>query len=200
MTAEQPLFMLLMAAMALGWAATVAADQCPATGQTTVYRTGDDGDIQAGATLRYTDNGDGTVTDKNTKLTWEKKSDDGTIHDMDNVYTWEDAFAVHVESLNTANFAGHNDWRLPNAKELMNIMDLENFNPIVSSAFNTNCVPNVTVVDGSCTAASNYWSSTTLAPSSGGSLAYVEDFIFGFVLAFGKGDSFRVRAVRGGSP
>ena len=38
-----------------------AAQQFPATGQTTVYRAGDDGDIQAGATLSYTDNGDGTV-------------------------------------------------------------------------------------------------------------------------------------------
>jgi hypothetical protein len=38
-------FIVLAAAMALGWAATVAADQFPATGQTTVYRTGDDGDI-----------------------------------------------------------------------------------------------------------------------------------------------------------
>ena len=40
--------------------------------------TGQDGDIQAGATLSYTDNGDGTITDNNTGLMWEKKSDDGT--------------------------------------------------------------------------------------------------------------------------
>jgi hypothetical protein len=69
----------------------------PATGQTTCYDsagtviacagTGQDGDIQAGATLRYQDNGDGTVTDKNTGLVWEKKSDDGGIHDMDNLYS-----------------------------------------------------------------------------------------------------------------
>jgi hypothetical protein len=69
---------------------------------------------QAGATLDYTDNGDGTITDNDTGLQWEKKSDDGTIHDKDNTYTWEDAFAVHVATLNAEEFAGHTDWRLPN--------------------------------------------------------------------------------------
>lgn len=81
--------------------------QFPATGQTTVHRAGDDGDIQAGATLSYTDNGDGTITGNNTGLQWEKKSDDGSIHDKDTLYTWENAFAVHVAGLNTAPcFAG----------------------------------------------------------------------------------------------
>jgi hypothetical protein len=36
----------------------------PATGQTTSYAPGDDGAIRAGAALSYTDNGDGTITDK----------------------------------------------------------------------------------------------------------------------------------------
>jgi hypothetical protein len=69
MTLKQPLFTLIVAALALGWAATVAADQFPATGRTSIYHPGDDGDIQAGATLSYKDNGDGTITDKNTHLT-----------------------------------------------------------------------------------------------------------------------------------
>src|SRR4030095_1336400 len=64
----------------------------PATGQTTCWDssgvvipcagTGHDGDIQAGATLAYTDNGDGTITDNNTGVMWEKLSDDGSIHDQ----------------------------------------------------------------------------------------------------------------------
>ena len=56
-------------------------------------------------------NGDGTITGNNTKLMWAKKSDDGTIHDKDNSYTWANAFAVHIATLNSTNFAGHNDWR-----------------------------------------------------------------------------------------
>src|SRR5437773_4101103 len=65
-------------------AAHLSRQAFPATGQTTVFHTGDDGDIQAGATLSYTDNGDGTITDNNTCLIWEKKSFDGTIHDVNN--------------------------------------------------------------------------------------------------------------------
>ena len=101
---------VVVAALALGWAATVAAAQFPATGQTLCYSnegpivcagTGQDGDIQAGATLSYTDHGNGTITDENTRLVWEKKSFDGSIHDVDNGYTWDDAFTMHVATLNT---------------------------------------------------------------------------------------------------
>jgi len=45
----------------------------PKTGQTTVYSTGDDGDIQAGVSWpspRFMDNGDGTITDNLTGLMW----------------------------------------------------------------------------------------------------------------------------------
>ena len=47
----------------------------PQTGQTTVYRTGDDGTFQAGRkwTNRFVDNGNGTVFDRATGLTWVKQ-------------------------------------------------------------------------------------------------------------------------------
>jgi hypothetical protein len=62
----------------------------PATGQTTSYVADDDGDIRAGATLKYRDNGDGTVTDENTNLMWEKKDQTGGgLHNWDNTYPWE---------------------------------------------------------------------------------------------------------------
>jgi len=61
----------------------------PATGQTTSYAAGDDGAIKAGAPLSYTHNGDGTITDNNTKLMWEKKSNgDGSLHEMTYSYPW----------------------------------------------------------------------------------------------------------------
>lgn len=44
-----------------------------------------------GPELSYTDNGDGTVTDNNTLLMWEKKDDNGGIHDKDNFYSWTDS-------------------------------------------------------------------------------------------------------------
>ena len=62
----------------------------PATGQTTSFVAGDDGDIRAGAPLRYRDNADGTITDKNTKLMWEKKDQaSGGLHNWNNTYPWE---------------------------------------------------------------------------------------------------------------
>jgi hypothetical protein len=196
-------------AAALSGSLPPACQKFPATGQKTCWDsrenviscagTEQDGEIQAGATLSYTDNGDGTITDNNTGLVWEKQSGDGTIHGVGNTYTWENAFAVHVASLNTANFAGHNDWRLPNYKELTSILNLEKFNPAVSRVFNNNCVVGATVRTGSCTAASLYWSSTTNAINSVS--AWGVDFSVGGVDASGKGrDDLHVRAVRGGSP
>jgi hypothetical protein len=134
--------------------------QFPATGQTTCYSaaggviacpgTGQDGDIQAGATLSYTDNGDGTITDNNTGLMWEKQSDDGSIHDQDNPYIWADAFD-HIDMLNATAFAGYTDWRLPNIKELLSILNYEVSDPAVSPAFDTDCTPGCTVLTCSCT-------------------------------------------------
>src|SRR5436189_5183166 len=95
---------------------------CPllATGQTTCWDTngnvipcagtGQDGDLRKGAPLSYTDNGNGTVTDNNTGLVWEKLSMDGSVHDVSTTYPWANAFAQHVATLNSTNFAGHNNW------------------------------------------------------------------------------------------
>jgi hypothetical protein len=63
----------------------------------------------------FRDNGDGTVTDRATGLMWTK-ADSGTG------LNWQQALAW-VQEKNTANFLGHRDWRLPNAKELQSIVD-----------------------------------------------------------------------------
>jgi Protein of unknown function (DUF1566) len=194
-------------------ACQAGAQAFPATGQTTCWNsagavisctgTGQDGDIQAGATLSYTDNGDGTITDNNTKLVWEKQSvAEGSIHDMDNAYTWADAFAVHVAGLNAANFAGHNDWRLPNVKELLSIVDYQNRSPAVAPAFhNESCIGGASALTASCTRGEPYWSSTTSAdtPNFAPTFAHFVNFLNGFVSVLNKSDSHRVRAVRGGS-
>ncbi|MHC5010567.1 MAG: Lcl C-terminal domain-containing protein, partial [Planctomycetota bacterium] len=64
----------------------------------------------------FHDNGDGTVTDRATGLTW-MKGDSGHLRAgprADGTLTWEEALAF-AEGLE---HAGHADWRLPDAKEL----------------------------------------------------------------------------------
>ena len=60
------------------------------------------------------DNGDGTVTDYATGLMWQK-ADNGKIYD------WKDALAY----ADTLSLAGYTDWYLPNAKELVSIVDYD---------------------------------------------------------------------------
>jgi hypothetical protein len=60
----------------------------------------------------FVDNGDGTITDRATGLTWAQG-------DSGSGMVWGDALA-YCEGLT---LAGHDDWRLPNAKELQSIVD-----------------------------------------------------------------------------
>jgi hypothetical protein len=195
-------------------ASVCAAPHCqafPATGQTSSFHTDDDGAIQAGAPLSYTDNGDGTITDNNTGLVWEKLSMDRSIHDVRNNGTWGQAF-FRVEALNSMNFAGHNDWRVPNVKELLSIVNYGTFNPAVSAAFYTNCTEGCTPTSCSCTADSStelavalpsvYWSSTTDASAPAEKAfpgnAWSVYFRSGFLGANVKENNYFLRAVRGG--
>lgn len=176
----------------------------PVTGQTGCWDssglaipcagTGHDGELQTGAPLGYTDNGDGTITDNNTGLMWAKKSDDGSIHDKDNTYTWSNAFAVYVAGLNAANFAGHNDWRLPNAKELQSIVNHQT--NTTSAIFNAGCGAGCSVLTCGCTVAGFHWTSSSAAASP--ATAWYVRFDTGTVGPFGKGNALLVRAVRGG--
>ncbi len=115
---------------------------CPATGQERCWDgfgaliecpgTGQDGEIRAGAALDYMDNEDGTITDLNTGLMWEKKSNDGGLHDKGNTYPWwsttVDAIWDWLDDVNAeggTGFAGYSDWRIPNVKELHSLSDYE---------------------------------------------------------------------------
>ncbi len=73
---------------------------------------GQDADYLAGSAMSFEDNGDGTVTDPNTGLTWQQvPSSDG--------FTWQEA----VDYADELELAGYDDWRLPSAKELFTISD-----------------------------------------------------------------------------
>jgi hypothetical protein len=63
----------------------------------------------------FVDNGDSTITDNATGLMWAK-------YDSQTGMNWQSALAW-AQTKNNANYCGHNDWRLPNAKELQSILD-----------------------------------------------------------------------------
>lgn len=152
------------------------------TGQTTKYRTGDDGDLEKGTPKtppRFTDNGDGTITDNATGLMWAKDKDGGGCANGGKK-DWPDA----IDWANSLDFAGHSDWRLPNFKELLSIVDYSVYNPSIDTTYFTS-LPD------------EYWSSTTAASLT--THAWIVDFLYGMVSAYIKStDIFYVRAVRGG--
>src|SRR5882757_2638486 len=105
------------------------------------------GTALAQAEDRFIDNGDGTISDTQTGLMWEKKTanpglpDRSNVHDVKNRYVWSDlgaapngsAFTKFLYGFNGGTspdgtstsgcFAGHCDWRLPLIEELAGIVD-----------------------------------------------------------------------------
>lgn len=177
------------------------------TGQTTCYNsvgtvincpgTGQDGEVQKGRTRSYTVDVIGlTITDNATGLEWEVLcalliGSCPVINRVDNaIFHWDEAFQK-IADLNNANFAGHNDWRLPNINELQTLVDYGRIDPAIDPVFFSFT---------SFTQSSLYWSSTSYQNLP--SRAWGVDFNDGRVLPNSKlGGSFvdYVRAVRGGS-
>lgn len=87
---------------------------------------GQDAQYQGNATS-YTLNGNGTVTDNNTGLTWAQTTDingDGEINAADKV-TYDQA-ASYASQLT---LGGYNDWRVPTIKELYSLMMFDGEDP-----------------------------------------------------------------------
>lgn len=144
---------------------------------------------------RFVDNGDQTVCDNLTGLTWERKDALGGLHDEGATFSWSSvapwreegaAFAVFLDGLNGASFGGARGWRLPTFAEL---------ETIVSQAYPCAASPCIDAAFGP-TKASVYLSSTTNALNP--AAAWSVDFASGLVLPGIKASAFAVRGVRGG--
>jgi hypothetical protein len=164
-----------------GWVSVPCAEAAGA-GQDGSYATGCPSDgrfvLNDGGTPE--DRSDDTVTDNCTGLMWQRDTadvnGDGQSTGQD-FLPWCEALA-YAENLS---FAGHDDWRLPNVRELQSIVDYGLFNPSIDPVF------------GAFSFA--YWSSTTHALFPGS--AWIVHFDCGGVGGV-QGGVYYVRAVRSG--
>jgi len=117
-------------------------------------------------------NGDGTVTDTSNGLMWQQATASSK--------NWKSTLS-YCEGLSVA---GYTDWRLPNFKESLSIVDYGRYDP----AIDTDYFPD--------TVSSHYWSSTALAGGFWG--AWIINFHGGYDVRREKSNSYYVRAVRGG--
>ena len=106
----------------------------------------------------FQNNNDGTITDNATGLMWtQDDSGEGLI--------WEDALSY----ADSYEFAGHSDWRLPNAKELQSIVDYTRSlqttdSPAIDTIFNCTQISD----EGDGVNYPFYWSGTTHANMQNG--------------------------------
>lgn len=152
----------------------------PRTGQITSQADGDDGNLQKGVAWpspRFTDHGNGTVTDNLTGLVWTKNA-----QQVPGEKTWSDA----LTACNNLDYAGYQDWRLPNIRELHSLVDYSRDEKALPSNHPFQAVQDM-----------HYWSSTN----------YEGDITSVWVVFFPNGavgytykneDSFYVWPVRGG--
>ncbi|MFE8034209.1 DUF1566 domain-containing protein [Thiohalocapsa marina] len=170
------------------------------TGQTTSSATGDDGEIQAGVVWpdpRFTDNGDGTVTDNLTGLIWLKNTNCFGTQPWTNALAKANALydgctdcggADNDCGLVDSSTAG--DWRLPNIKELQSLVDFGQDHPALPSGYPFLGVP--TSIDQSY----HVWSSTSRADLTAS--AWYLNLRVGDVNNIGKSNLKYVLPVRGG--
>jgi hypothetical protein len=132
---------------------------------------------------RYTDHGDGTVSDGDTGLMWKQCSEgqggvdcgEGRVTG----YTWSEA----LQQAEASTHAGYGDWRLPNVKELKSLVERRCYDPAINIIY----FPN--------TASADYWSSSPYANYSGS--AWNVDFDSGYDGYGYKNYDYAVRLVRG---
>lgn len=136
---------------------------------------------------RMTDNGDGTITDSKTKLTWMRCTMgmvwDGKACTKTPInYHWRDIQDELDEFVYDGGYAGKKDWRLPTRKELESIIE-----PACKS-------PSLDTKTFSYTPSSFYWS-TDIYPDND-KWVWVVGFLYGGSYLSHKRDSWHLRLVR----
>jgi len=133
----------------------------------------------------------GTVTHMKTGLMW-KRCAEGQDWNGSTCVNGADTpnWSTALSTAEASTFAGHNDWRLPNVKELQSIVEACGYEPAINTTVFPNTPPNV---------ADHFWSASTYMPSPG----YAWGVAFGYAgeVTTNSGDKTGakyVRLVRGG--
>jgi Protein of unknown function (DUF1566) len=139
---------------------------------------------------RFQDNGDGTVTDGESKLMWMRCSGGQQWRGKRcvgaaNVYGWADA-QQHADTVSRDGAAFFNDWRVPSLRELATITDRTCSNPRTSLAL----FPD--------TPAAPFWSSTPRPGEKAAERVLALSFGGEGVMLVRKDERFHVRLVRTG--
>ncbi|MEI7884624.1 MAG: DUF1566 domain-containing protein [Clostridia bacterium] len=120
------------------------------------------GNLTYGVNL-FQNNSDGTVSDLATGLMWQQ-TDNGSGMNWEQALKW-------VQQKNSENYLGHNDWRLPNTKELQSLVDYTrspgatnpaNIGPAIDPLFSCTGITN----DGGNADYPYYWTSTSAVASA----------------------------------
>ena len=180
-------FLLLMVMGAFSTAHAQLAETWQ-TGQKTSYAAGDDGAFQAGVAWpspRFTDNADGTITDRLTGLIWLKNANcaAGATMKWSQALNFCNTLSSGSHGLTDGSVAG--DWRLPNRKELMSLVDYSRYAPALPQGHPFSNVQSTW-----------YWSATTGADDTFN--AWVVNMNFGIVGSGAKTYRHYVWPVRGG--
>jgi len=176
----------------------------PETGQTQCWDgsglpipcegTGQDGDLRAGAPWpmpRFTDHGNGTVTDRLTGLIWLQEADCLATLMWAQALAAADALADDPTSTTTdcglSDGSQLGDWRVPTVKELQSLVDFSTFSPALPAGYPFTYAGNPFPI---------YWSSTSYEFNPGN--AWVVDLVDGSTNDDVKDVAHRVWPVRGG--
>ena len=98
---------------------------------------------------RFVDNGDGTLSDVVTGLMWKRCPEGLSGEDCSNGSASTLVWGGSMKAARDSTYAGYDDWRLPNMKEMQTLVDVTKNNP----AQDTSVFPNPTNV-------LNYWTSS----------------------------------------
>jgi len=149
----------------------------------------------------YQDNGDGTITDLNTGLMWQKDL-------LDNQFPFDDA----VENATSFNLGEYDDWRLPTIKELYSLIQFSGIDPNTEDDDTSALIPfidtdyfefeygdtsqGVRIIDSQFWSSTEYVSTTMINNATTFGVNFADGRIKGYPTAKGAGGVERVHYVR----